>query len=322
MSAETLLHLQNLTKTFKSSGRRRVQALRGVSIELGVGETLGVVGESGSGKSTLGRGALGLLKLDGGTVKFDGMDLTRPQDFRLKRQEMQMIFQDPSAALVPRMTVERNIEDPLIIHRKGSREERLKRVYDLLKRVGLDAAYGQAYPRELSGGQQQRVMIARALALDPKFVVCDEVLSALDVSIQAQIISLLQELQKDLGLSYLFISHNLAAVARMSHYIAVMYLGEIVEVGPTKEIVQNPRHPYTANLVKSVLQVPSSRSERSLPDLLPGEIPSPSNIPVGCSFHTRCPHATAICREQAPQMSQIGERHQAACHLIKESSAI
>lgn len=316
MSGEPLLTVESLSKSFRVH-KDTVHAVRNVSFTLAAGETLGVVGESGSGKSTLGRCALGLLAPNAGTVRFDGVNLaqlTRKQ-LRRKRQDMQLVFQNPLAALNGRATVGRNIADPLLVHRIGNAALRQRRVLELLDRVGLSALHAEAYPFELSGGQQQRVMIARALALQPKLVVCDEALSALDMSVQAQIIELLRDLQREQGLAYVFISHNLAAVAYMSDRIAVMYLGEVVELATSEALLQNPRHPYTRALFNAVLEIPESKETRANLDVLPGEIPSPTNLPSGCSFHTRCPLATDLCREQAPAARQVDAEHTVYCHF-------
>lgn len=315
---EALLAVEDLTKTFRVRGRS-LHAVRGASFRLLPGQTLGIVGESGSGKSTLGRCILGLLKPDGGRVYFEGIDIATlsRKAMRKKRQDMQLIFQNPLAALNGRATVARNIMDPLTVHGILSQAERRRRVAELLERVGLSEAHGLAYPFELSGGQQQRVMIARALALGPKLVVCDEALSALDMSVQAQIIELMLKLQRDEQLSYVFISHNLSAVAYMSDLIAVMYLGEIVELAPTDALLERPQHPYTRALFDSILDMPESKETRAPLHSLPGEIPSPIDLPSGCAFHTRCPLATDLCRLKAPAAKMVGTNHQVQCHLAE-----
>ncbi|GGJ13631.1 ABC transporter ATP-binding protein [Alicyclobacillus cellulosilyticus] len=316
MAITPLLTVADLTKSFRVRGRR-LYAVRQANLELGAGETLGVVGESGSGKSTLGRCILRLLVPDSGRVVFDGTDLVRlaKRDLRIRRRDMQMVFQDPLSALNPRFTVGRNVMDPLIVHRMGTRKEMLARVEAMLERVGLSRSHAQAYPFELSGGQQQRVMIARALILNPKLVVCDEPLSALDVSVQAQIMTLLQELQRDWGLSYIFISHNLASVGYMSTRVAVMYLGEMVERAAVDDLFDRPRHPYTRMLLDSVLNLPESAAARAPLVTIPGEVPSPLALPSGCSFHTRCPFAEARCRLSRPPLREVAPGHWAACHL-------
>ncbi len=318
MLDEPLLSLASVDKYFRI-GSRRLHAVRNVSFTLSRGQTLGVVGESGSGKSTLGRCAIGLLTPESGRIQFDGVDIHQltKRALRQKRKDMQIIFQDPIAALNLRTTVGQNIEDPLIVHRLGNRSERSRRVFELLDSVGLDRAHAEAFPYELSGGQQQRVMIARALSVRPKLVVCDEVLSALDMSVQAQIMLLLQDLQKEHHLSYVFISHSLSAVGYLSDFIAVMYLGQVVEYGPTETLLDRPRHPYTVTLFQSVLEIPDSKAHRSTLETLKGEIPSPLQLRVGCAFSSRCPWAQEICRLQPPAMTELGEGHQVACHFTE-----
>ncbi|WP_067925308.1 ABC transporter ATP-binding protein [Alicyclobacillus shizuokensis] len=315
MSHSELLVVENLSKTFKVPGGT-LKAVQNASFTLGPAKTLGLVGESGSGKSTLGRAVLRLIEADSGSIVFDGVDIRSlsTKELRLKRKDMQMIFQNPLSSLNPRMTVERNIKDPLIIHNIGDAKERSHRVRELMERVGLSENMARAYPTELSGGQQQRVVIARALALNPKLIVCDEPVSALDVSIQLQIISLLQDLQREHNLSYIFISHNLAVVEYMSDAVAVMYLSEIVERAPVDELFAHPQHPYTRVLMQSVLKVPESLAQRSTFSTLPGEIPSPINPPSGCPFHPRCPLATDICRTTKPEEKMVGDQHQVSCH--------
>lgn len=299
-----------------SRQRSVVKAVDGVSFHIDQSETLGLVGESGCGKSTLGRSILRLIEPTHGQVIFAGVDLTRADKTSLRslRQKMQIIFQDPFASLNPRMTVGNIIEEALIIHKFGkSAADRQDRVMELLGLVGLRAESVGRYPHEFSGGQRQRIGIARALAVDPKFVVCDEPISALDVSIQAQIINLLQDLQYRLGLTYLFIAHDLHVVRHIASRIAVMYLGNIVEIGEAKTIYDEPKHPYTQALLSAVpVPDPNKKSRRIL---LSGEIPSPINPPSGCKFHPRCPHAMPICQEQLPDLVSIGQNQQVACHL-------
>lgn len=316
MQDNALLEVDGLSKYFTVQGKT-LKAVQNASLRLKGGQTLGLVGESGSGKSTLGRTILRLLEPDAGKVVFDGVDLSRlsREQLRQKRQDMQMIFQDPLASLNSRMTVGRAIEDPMIIHKAGNADKRRKRVHQLLERVGLSPLAANAFPFELSGGQQQRVGIARALALEPKLIVCDEPVSALDVSVQIQIITLLQDLQKEMHLSYVFISHNLAVVEYLSDVVAVMYLGEIVESASVEEVFQNPQHPYTRVLIDSILKVPASETEQSTFPVLPGEIPSPLNPPTGCAFHPRCPLATDRCRTEKPVSRDVGKEHRVACHL-------
>ena len=276
-----------------------------------------MVGESGSGKSTLGRVALRLLEADGGRVLFEGQDLAKLTDreLRQRRRSMQIIFQDPLASLNPRMTVSAGIEDALIIQGVKSRAERNRRVDELLERVGLPLSVGDAFPFELSGGQQQRVGIARALSVRPKLVVCDEPLSALDVSIQVQIIQLLQDLQREMNLAYIFISHNLGVVQYLSDRVMVLYLGEVVETATAQELFEAPAHPYTRVLIDSILKVPESAEKRRRLTVLPGEMPSPFSPPPGCPFHPRCSLATDRCRAEKPLLREMQGRHLAACHF-------
>ncbi|MCY0875740.1 MAG: ABC transporter ATP-binding protein [Firmicutes bacterium] len=318
MSVEPLLEVTHLSKSFRVHGQT-LQAVRDVSFTLAAGETLGLVGESGSGKSTLGRSLLWLLPPETGDVRFAGERLRTlsKQALRSRRKDMQIVFQDPVSALNPRANVFRNIEEPLLVHRMGTARERRQEVARLLSQVGLQEAHGLAYPFELSGGQQQRVMIARALALQPKLVVCDEMLSALDMSVQTQMMALLQQLQQEHHLAYVFISHNLSAVGYLSSHIAVMYLGKIVEYAPTEQLVASPVHPYTATLFQSILHIPESKAARSALTTLPGEIPSPVKVPMGCAFHTRCPHVQDVCRTQEPPSIQVAQGHFVACHLAK-----
>ncbi|WP_067622694.1 ABC transporter ATP-binding protein [Alicyclobacillus acidiphilus] len=314
--ATELLQVEDVSKRFRVRGRT-LHAVEKVSFKLSPGKTLGLVGESGSGKSTLGRLALRLLGVDEGRVLFQGRDITQLSNKQLRplRKDMQMIFQDPQASLNARMTVGRAIEEGLIIHGIGSKSDRKERVYRVLERVGLPFEASYAYPHELSGGQLQRVGIARALAVGPKLVVCDEPVSALDVSIQIQVINLLQELQQELGLAYIFIAHNLAVVEYLSDEIAVLYLGNVVEQAPAEELFKKPSHPYTQTLMKSVLKIPEPGSEEQSLSHIQGEIPSPFSPPSGCSFHPRCPFAEDICKRKKPEPHMVGTGHLVACHL-------
>ncbi len=293
-----------------------VKAVDGVSFHINKGETLGLVGESGCGKSTLGRSVLRLLEPSAGSVIFSGQDVIKAskEELRNLRRQMQIIFQDPFASLNPRMTVGNIIQEALIIHKIGnSASSRLLRVQELLSLVGLRKESISRYPHEFSGGQRQRIGIARALAVDPQFIVCDEPISALDVSIQAQIINLLQDLQYSLGLTYLFIAHDLHVVRHIASRIAVMYLGNIVEIGDAKTIYDQPKHPYTQALLSAVpIPDPEKKSQRIL---LKGEVPSPLNPPSGCKFHTRCFYVMPRCQEKSPELIRIGSRQQAACYL-------
>jgi oligopeptide transport system ATP-binding protein len=317
-----LLEVKNLEQHFVqyrglfSRQKTVVKAVDGVSFHIDNSETLGLVGESGCGKSTLGRTILRLIEPTRGQILFGGEDLTKADKNSLRslRQKMQIIFQDPYASLNPRMTVGNIIEEALIIHKFGkSKAERQERVMELLSLVGLRGESVARYPHEFSGGQRQRIGIARALAVDPKFLVCDEPISALDVSIQAQIINLMQDLQYRLGLTYLFIAHDLHVVRHLASRIAVMYLGNIIEIGDAKTIYDSPKHPYTQALLSAVpVPDPDRKSHRIL---LAGEVPSPINPPPGCKFHPRCPHAMPQCKVEQPKLINIGAKQQAACFL-------
>jgi oligopeptide transport system ATP-binding protein len=290
-----------------------IRAVDGVSLDIARGRTLGLVGESGCGKSTLGRAIVGLTRPTGGTIRLDGQAETT------RDRRIQMIFQDPSASLNPRMTVGATLAEPVRLNglRQGGAAV-AARVRELLDMVGLGASALHRYPHEFSGGQRQRVGIARALACEPELIVCDEAVSALDVSIQAQIVVLLEELQQSLGLTYLFIAHDLGALKHISHDIAVMYLGKVVEVAPKAELFSNPRHAYTRALL-SAIPVPDPKVEKQRRRIvLQGDIPSPANPPAGCRFHTRCPVAIDRCRTDVPVWHQIGPGHRAACWLAEE----
>ena len=317
-----LLRVENAYKHFPIAGfgGASVRAVDGVDLEIRRGETLGLVGESGCGKSTLARLITALLPVTAGRVVFDGQDITRLRGARLRRvrRKMQMIFQDPFASLDPRMTVGDILQEPLDNFGIGSGRDRRRRVQELLRLVGLNPNFTNRYPHEFSGGQRQRIGIARALAVNPSFIVCDEAVSALDVSIQAQIINLLQDLQKEFKLTYLFIAHDLAVVRHLSDRIAVMYLGKVVETADRADIYDRPQHPYTKALLSSI-PVPDPIVERErAPISLKGEIPSPVNPPSGCRFHTRCPIARApgVCSTDLPLLEPHGAKDQlAACHF-------
>jgi len=300
-----------------------VRAVDGISFQIRRGETLGLVGESGCGKSTTGRAILQLYKPTAGLVTFEGQELTKlkGEQMRRMRRKVQMIFQDPYASLNPRMTVGSIIGEPLEIHNLAKGREKQQRVQELLSVVGLNPYFANRYPHEFSGGQRQRIGIARALAVNPSFIVCDEPISALDVSIQAQIINLLEELQNEFGLTYLFIAHDLSVVRHISDRIAVMYLGKIVELADRLDLYQNPLHPYSKALLSAV-PIPDPVIERKRERIiLTGDVPSPVNPPSGCRFHTRCPIAADICRVDEPAFREITPGHWAACHFAEDSLA-
>jgi oligopeptide transport system ATP-binding protein len=315
-----ILEVRNLVKHFPVTRgfilQKQVGAVRAVddiSFSIREGETLGLVGESGCGKTTAGRVILRLMEPTSGEVTFQGQAVFRlnREDLRRMRRDMQIIFQDPYSSLNPRMTVGDIIGEPLEIHRLARGREKVRRVQELLEIVGLSPYHVNRYPHEFSGGQRQRIGIARALAVNPKLVICDEPVSALDVSIQAQVINLLEELQKEFKLTYLFIAHDLSVVKHISDRIAVMYLGKIVELAPADELFQNPQHPYTEALLSAVpIPDPEIRRERII---LPGDVPSPVNPPSGCRFHTRCMYAVGSCRTEEPPFEEVLPRHWVAC---------
>jgi peptide/nickel transport system ATP-binding protein/oligopeptide transport system ATP-binding protein len=292
-----------------------VKAVDGVSFTLREGETLALVGESGCGKSTVGRLVMRLIEPTAGRVLIDGTDIAAipEKGVRAFRRRVQLIFQDPYASLNPRMTIGDILAEPLMLHNIVPRGERRERVAELLARVGLQPQYTARYPHEFSGGQRQRIVVARALAVDPKIIICDEPVSALDVSVRAQILNLLKELQGRLGLSYIFISHDLGVVKHIADRIAVMYLGRIVETGAADEVFANPHHPYTRALLSAIpVASPEAHRERRI---LQGDVPSPINPPPGCHLHTRCPYAAEVCRIERPPLHETGPRHRSACHF-------
>ena len=325
-ASKPLIEVRNLVKYFPiraglfSQHVGDVKAVDGVDFTIAQGETLGLVGESGSGKTTIGRLMLRLLEKTSGEVRFDGVDVTTADRtvIRKLRREMQIIFQDPFASLNPRMSVGEIIAEPLRIHglAKGSAVE--DRVQELLKLVGLRPYSANRYPHEFSGGQRQRVGIARALAVNPKFIVCDEPVSALDVSIQAQVINLLEDLQAQFGLTYLFIAHDLSVVRHISTRVAVMYVGKIVELADRDVLYENPLHPYTQALLSAIPIPDPSRDQRRERIVLTGDIPSPVNPPEGCRFHTRCPVAFERCRHEQPAFREYGRGQYTACHWVEE----
>jgi oligopeptide transport system ATP-binding protein len=319
--AGPLLEVTDLVKHYPVRGgvlRRRigtVHAVDGVSFALSTGETLGLVGESGCGKSTVARSVLRLIEPSSGAIRLDGTDITRLGKTALRphRRSMQIVFQDPFASLNPRMTAGDIVGEPLEVHGLATGRQKRDRVGELFEQVGLRPDQMKNYPHQFSGGQRQRICIARALSLGPKLIVCDEPVSALDVSIQAQVINLLIDLQRRHGFSYLFIAHDLAVVAHISHRVAVMYLGRIVEIAEKRELFANPRHPYTQALLASV-PVADPKAKRLAP-LIDGDVPSPINPPSGCAFHTRCRHVMERCRIERPVLTETGMQHQVACWL-------
>ena len=316
MQQEPLISVRNLKKYF--TGKRRgssVKAVDDVSFDIVRGETFGIVGESGCGKSTLGRTIIRLLEPTAGQVFYDGVDLATlsAEEMRKKRREIQIIFQDPYASLNPRMTVRELIRAPLDVFSRESEEEKMAKVREIMHLVGLRDEFMYKYPHEFSGGQRQRIVIARALVLQPRFIFCDEPVSVLDASVRAQVLNLMKKIQREMDLTYLFISHDLSVVRFLCDRVAVMYLGHIVEVADKHTLYDHPAHPYTQALLSSI-PVPDTdvKTEKII---LRGEVPSPYDPPAGCPFHTRCPHAQPVCREKMPPMTDLGGGHTAACHL-------
>ncbi|KGM30369.1 ABC transporter ATP-binding protein [Inquilinus limosus] len=324
-ATDTLVRAEGLTKTFQDGGglsfgpaRPAVRAVDEVSLEIRRGETLALVGESGCGKSTLGRLLLRLIEPSAGQVFVDGTELTGLShgQMRAMRRQVQMIFQDPYGSLSPRRSIADIVAEPLeVFGLVRSRKERRDKVAELLRQVGLPPATMDRYPRQFSGGQRQRIGIARAISVDPAFIVADEPVSALDVSIQAQIVNLLQDLQEQKRLSYLFIAHDLAVVRHIADRVAVMYLGRIVETGPKAAVYGAPHHPYTQALLSAAPEPDPDRAQKRI--ILQGDVPSPSNVPSGCSFRTRCPLAQEICARERPALAPVGDGHLAACHFAK-----
>ena len=327
MSSEAspvLLKVEGLTKHFpitKGVFRRQVGAVKavdGISFDIFKGETLGLVGESGCGKSTAGRVILQLYPTTAGKVSFKGQDLMSlsKEDLRKQRPQMQMIFQDPQDSLNPRMTVGSIISEPLVEHGKFKGSERRERVEQLLESVGMNREFTNRYPHEFSGGQRQRIGIARAIALSPEFIICDEPIAALDVSIQAQVVNLLEDLQEEYGLTYLFISHDLSMIRHIADRVAVMYLGRIVELTDSETLYSTPLHPYTQALLSAVPILDPNHEKKRERVILTGDVPSPANPPPGCHFSTRCPRAEKRCFEDSPEWREIAPGHQVACHLV------
>src|SRR5512134_270955 len=320
---DVLVQVDNLVKYFpvRAGLMQRivnwVKAVDDVSFFVRQGETLGLVGESGCGKTTVGRTMIRLIEPTGGAVRFENKDVfkLKPKELKVVRRDMQIIFQDPYASLDPRVPIGESVMEGLHIHHIGTKKERVDIMLETLKKVGLEDYHARRYPHEFSGGQRQRIGIARALALRPKFIICDEPVSALDVSIQSQVLNILKDLQAEFGLTYLFIAHNLSVVEHVSNRVAVMYLGKMVEMTSREELFRNPLHPYTQALM-SAIPVPNPRLKRQR-TILKGDVPSPLNPPKGCRFHPRCPVAIEICSQQEPAFVEVSPDHWVACHLAQ-----
>lgn len=319
--SEVLLHVNDLKKYFpirKGVLRRtvgHVRAVDGLSFDVRQGETLGVVGESGCGKSTMGRSILRLIEPTSGTVEFEGRNVVKlsKSEMRTMRRNMQIVFQDPYASLNPRYSIKQTLMEPMVIHNLYTPSERESRVKSLLERVGLDPDYAKRYPHEFSGGQRQRIGIARALALNPKLIILDEPVAALDVSVQSQVLNLLEDLQKEFRLTYVFVAHDLSVVRHISDRVLVLYLGKMAELASSDDLFADPLHPYTQALLSAVpVPDPDIRRERII---LQGDLPSPANPPSGCPFHTRCPLAMDVCSKKVPEWKEVKPNHQVACHL-------
>lgn len=322
-SDEILIEVRNLKKYFPvknqflKSERKYVKAVDGVSFNIKKGETFGLVGESGCGKSTLGRSITRLYDATSGDIFFEGTNIAKLNKKELKayRRRMQIIFQDPYSSLNPNMSVEEIINEPLALHTNLTRQERLGKIEGLLEMVGLKKTDMEKFPYEFSGGQRQRIGIARAISTEPDFILCDEPISALDVSIQAQVVNMLEDLQREMGLTYLFVAHDLSMVRHISDRIGVMYMGNLVEIAESSELYKNPLHPYTKALLSAIPVADPRKARESSRQIIEGDIPSPIDIPRRCRFHTRCPYANPKCKEISPQMKDVGNGHLVACHL-------
>ncbi len=326
--SDVLLEINNLKKHFPlrkgflHTVNGSVRAVDGISLQIQTGETIGVVGESGCGKSTMGRSILRLIEPTHGVVKFEGKNILalNKAQMRTMRREMQIVFQDPYASLNPRYTIFQTLSEPLEVHQLYDPATRRQRVYSILQRVGLDPSYASRYPHEFSGGQRQRIGIARALILNPKLIILDEPVAALDVSVQSQVINLLEDLQKEFNLTYMFIAHDLSVVKHISNRVLVMYLGRMAELASSDKLFSQPVHPYTRALLSAV-PIPNPRARR-VRTILQGDLPSPAHPPSGCVFHTRCPLAQDVCRHDVPEWREVAEDHFAACHFAEPSSEV
>lgn len=325
MSDEILIEVKNLKKYFPvkneflSVEKKFVKAVDGVSFDIRKGETFGLVGESGCGKSTLGRTITRLYDITEGDIFFQGTNIAKLNKKEMKNfySKIQTIFQDPYSSLNPNMTVRELVNEPLALHTKLNKDERNKKIKELLEMVGLSELDMDKFPYEFSGGQRQRIGIARAISTEPDFILCDEPISALDVSIQAQVVNMLEDLQKELKLTYLFVAHDLSMVKHISDRIGVMYLGKIVEISESNELYKNPLHPYTKGLLSAIPIADPKQAKKSEINLIKGDVPSPINIPIGCRFHTRCPYATEECKSVEPEMKEVEKNHFVSCHLYK-----
>lgn len=325
MSDEILIEVRNLKKYFPvkneflSGEKKFVKAVDGVSFNIRKGETFGLVGESGCGKSTLGRTITRLYDITEGDIFFQGTNIAKLNKKEMKNfySKIQTIFQDPYSSLNPNMTVRELVNEPLALHTKLNKDERNKKIKELLEMVGLSELDMDKFPYEFSGGQRQRIGIARAISTEPDFILCDEPISALDVSIQAQVVNMLEDLQKELKLTYLFVAHDLSMVKHISDRIGVMYLGKIVEISDSNELYKNPLHPYTKGLLSAIPIADPKQAKKSQINLIKGDVPSPINIPIGCRFHTRCSYATEECKSVEPEMKEVEKNHFVSCHLYK-----